>query len=302
MDDFSKQKYLVNDAIRKVLERSNETKEETDVRKLADACRHFESRANESNLQYESRISAQNLTQKKLLSKETPEQTKARQAVDSIRKVKKRAKKAAAYENSYKPNEDWNLHLDSDMIRHRNSRKNETEEKRNLRKQKDADYQKKRRWTDNERHQKRMRKKEYDQMKKRDSTAKKSAEWTEVHRQNNLQELRKSGSYYRFLYNGIPRDTFFGRSLPSPPEIADDWKWLINKIYNATTMGYEFFTQSKKAALLFQQYGLNQQDVVHVITGSHNSTLSVLGGTWILGGVCSLSDKSDIETIKHQVS
>ena len=53
------------------------------------------------------------------------------------------------------------------MIRHQNSRKNETEEKRKLRKQKDANYQKNRRWKDKERLQKRMRKKEYDQMKKK---------------------------------------------------------------------------------------------------------------------------------------
>ena len=35
--------------------------------------------------------------------------------------------------------------------RHQNSRKNETEEKRKLRKQKDANYQKNRRWKDKER-------------------------------------------------------------------------------------------------------------------------------------------------------
>ena len=61
--------------------------------------------------------------------------------------------------------------------------------------------------------------------------------------------------------------------------------------------------RAQKAALLFQQYGLNQHDVdvVHVITGSQNSTQSFLEGTWILSGVCSLSDKSDVETIKHEV-
>ena len=42
----------------KTLERSNETKEKTEIQQLADACKHFESRGNESNLQYKSRIAA----------------------------------------------------------------------------------------------------------------------------------------------------------------------------------------------------------------------------------------------------
>ena len=302
MDSSAKQEYLLKEANRKSLERSKETAEKRESRKLVDACKHLESRENESNLKHISRTTLQNERQKLLLSKETLEQKKVRQDADSLRKVEKRAKKASAYENSSDPNKDWNLKLNADMTRHYNSRKNETDEKKKLRKERDAKYQKNKRLTEKESKEKRRKKRDYNQKRKINSAAKKSEEWSKIHRQNNLEQLKESGSYYRFLCNGKPRSTFFGRSLPTQPEIVGDWKWLINEIYNRTAMGSDFYSQSKKAALVFQNYGLIHHDIVHIITGRHNSTLMTLGGAWIIGGICSLSDVTDVETIKHQVS
>ena len=157
MDGLAKQQYLLEDANRKSLERSKQTTEEKRMRQLVDACRHLESRANESNLEHESRKALQNERQKHLLSKETLEQTKVRQAADSHRKAEKTAKIAMAYENSFDPNKDWNLRLNTDMIRHYNSRNNETDEKKRLRKEKDAKYQRNKRLTEQGSKEKRKR-------------------------------------------------------------------------------------------------------------------------------------------------
>ena len=68
-------------------------------------------------------------------------------------------------------------------------------------------------------------------------------------------------------------------------------------------MGQDFFHQSKQFASLLQHYGIGQYDVIHVISGNYNSALIVLGASWIIGAICSLSDVSvDVEAIKHQVS
>ena len=66
--------------------------------------------------------------------------------------------------------------------------------------------------------------------------------------------------------------------------------------------GSEFYSLSKKYALLFKQFGLVTNDVVHIIVSTNNYILGVLGGVWMIAGICSLSDVSkDEEVIKHQV-
>ena len=111
------------------------------MRRLADATRHHDFRSEEMTDEYQSRILAQNERQKRLLSQETLDEKKTRQKADTTRKVVKRAAKAAAFENSFQPNKDWNAKMDADMERHTKSRAAETVKMKTQRKDKDNAYQ-----------------------------------------------------------------------------------------------------------------------------------------------------------------
>ena len=68
-------------------------------------------------------------------------------------------------------------------------------------------------------------------------------------------------------------------------------------------MGSQFFALSKKLALTFQNIGLVKGDVVHFVIGNHNHNIAILGGVWMIGGICSFSDlTTNIKVIEHQVS
>ena len=174
-----------------------------------------------------------------------------------------------------------------------------------LRKEKVKKYQKIKRLklTSEQKNQIRFAKWEDQRMRRKDEKVENSEKWTDIFRHNNLKELKESGSYFYFLHDFQPRTTFFGRSLPTITETDGDWKWLDNKIFDVTTMGQDFFHLSQQFALLFQHHGIGWFDVIHVITRNFNSALIVLGASWIIGAICSLSDISvDVEAIKHQVS
>ena len=100
-----------------------------------------ETRAEELHILHQSRLDEQRKRQHQLRLKQTPAEVKSIQVSNASKKVLKRAAKAGAFENSYSPNEDWNKKLDTDMVRHQKSRALESDEKRKLRKEKDADYQ-----------------------------------------------------------------------------------------------------------------------------------------------------------------
>ena len=89
---------------------------------------------------------------------ETPAMVKARQESDASNRSIKRSLKAAAFENSCTPNEDWNNRLDTDMLRNQKSRALESNQKKQLRKEKDASYQKKKRSEFSDQQRKEIRK------------------------------------------------------------------------------------------------------------------------------------------------
>ena len=71
-----------------------------------------------------------------LRSNQTPKELKASQVANTSAKVLKIASKAAGFENTYTPNQDWNTKLDTDMLRHEKSRSLESDEARKVRRQK----------------------------------------------------------------------------------------------------------------------------------------------------------------------
>ena len=85
--------------------------------------------------------------------------------------------------------------------------------------------------------------------------------------------------------------------------MVQDWKFLHNKINNEIMTGEEFYTLSKKIAVILKNHGLEMNDVVHLMIGNCNMTFGILGGIWYIGGICSLSDTiTDVEVIKEQVN
>ena len=100
------------------MKRSNESEENSKIRGLVDATRHFDKRSEETEEEHESRLFQQNVRQKELLSRETPDERKSRQNADSDRKASKRAAGAAAYEDTYKPMKNWSDWINSDTSRH----------------------------------------------------------------------------------------------------------------------------------------------------------------------------------------
>ena len=295
---------LENDAQQKALQRSQETKDERELRLLVNASRAVDVRANETKDEHLERLAQQNKRQKALRAMETPDMVKARQESDASNKSIKRSLKAAAFEDSLNPNLDWNSKLDSDMIRHQKSRALETEEESNKRKERDVMYQRNKRDNLSEQQRKIINQKkiEYGGWKRNDLKERNSEKWSEIHRQNNLLPLQKHGSYFKFLVQGDARTSFYGQKLPTATN-ASEWIWLENKITGDNIMGSEFHLLSKKFAVSFKQVGLEKGDVVHLITGNCNETIGILGGIWILGGVCSLSSMTtDVKTIETQVS
>ena len=101
----------------------------------------------------------QNQRQKDLLSRESSDERKSRQAADNERHILKRAAGAAAYENMDMPGQDWvtwlslntdrtpkwHAALDADRDRKSKSRAAEPDAKKELRKSKDAMYQREKR-------------------------------------------------------------------------------------------------------------------------------------------------------------
>ena len=68
-------------------------------------------------------------------------------------------------------------------------------------------------------------------------------------------------------------------------------------------MGLDFYELSKTMAILLKQYGLSTGDVVHLILENNDHILTLLGGIWILGGICSISPVStNTKAIEYQVS
>ena len=145
MNESAKQEYLDKDSERKTNERSKESEESTKLRRLVDATRHIEAREEESEVEHKSRITEQNARQKSLRSKQTPVELKASQVANTSAKVLKIALKAAAFENTCTPNQDWNTKLDTDLLRHEKSRSLESDVARKVRKQKDKLYQRNKR-------------------------------------------------------------------------------------------------------------------------------------------------------------
>ena len=140
MSTATRQSYLDQDAVRKEIERSKESNEETDLCNLVDATRKFDKRAMETEREHKARIFKQQTRQIKLRADETLEKRIMRQESDAARKVLRTKAKADAYESSYDPKKDWNSRLDKDMLRHQNSRAVESEEKMKVRKEKNIDY------------------------------------------------------------------------------------------------------------------------------------------------------------------
>ena len=117
-----------------------------------------------------------------------------------------------------------------------------------------------------------------------------------------MEVLRKYGSYFRFLWFGNARTHFYGQYLPQTTDVKD-WKLIVNKISNDVMMGSQFFALSKQLAFMLQNIGLVKDDVVHFVIGNHNHNIAILGGVWMIGGICSFSDlTTDIKVIEHQVS
>ena len=304
MDVSAKQEYLDKDSERKTNERSQESEETTKIRRLVDATRHTEAREEESEDEHQSRISKQNARQKSLRSKQTSKELKASQVANASARVLRTASKAAAFENTYTPNQDWNKKLDKELLRQEKLRSLETVKAKAVRKEKDKLYQRNKRagLSGQEKNKIKQGRIEYIQDKRTHEKEINSEKWSEIHRQRNLEVLRKYGSYVRFLLFGNARTTFYGQYLPQTSDVKD-WKLLVNKISNDVMMGSQFFALSKKLALMFQNIGLVKDDVVHFVIGNHNHNIAILGGVWIIGGICSFSDlTTDINVIEHQVS
>ena len=284
--------------------RSQESDEEIKLRRIADASRHVDIREEETSDEHQSRITIQKQRQTQLRIKETSQEKKARQNSESESKVFKRAAKAGAFDKSYNPNKDWNSKLDADMVRQQKTRELETDQQKMLRREKDKSYQQAKRagFSNQEKNTIRQEKIQFMRDKRREDKAIRSEEWSEIHRQKNIEILREHGSYLRFLLSGKARTHFYGQYLPFSTEVKD-WKFLENQISNDTMMGSELYSLSRKFALMFQNFGLVKNDVVHVVIGTHINNIAILAGLWMIGGICSFSDvPKDEITIEHQVS
>ena len=304
MNVSAKQEFFDKDSERKTNERSQESEETTKIRRLVDATRHTEAREEESEDEHQSRISNQNERQKLLRSKQTLKELKASQVENASARVLRTASKAAAFENTNTPNQDWNKKLDKELLRQEKLRSLETVKAKAVRKEKDKLYQRNKRagLSGQEKNKIKQGRIEYIQDKRTHEKEINSEKWSEIHRQRNLEVLRKYGSYVRFLLFGNARTTFYGQYLPQTSDVKD-WKLLVNKISNDVMMGSQFFALSKKLALMFQNIGLVKDDVVHFVIGNHYHNISILAGVWMIGGICSFSDMTtDINVIEHQVS
>ena len=304
MNLSAKQEYLDKDSERKTNERAKESEESTKLRRLVDATRHVEAREEESEDEHKSRITKQNARQKSLRSNQTPKELKASQIANASAKVLKTALKAAAFENTYTPNQDWNTKLDKDLMLHEKSRSLESDKAKKVRREKDKLYQRNKRagLSGQEKNKIKRGRIEYIRDKRTHEKEIKSEKWIEIHRQRNLQILRKYESYFRFLRFGNARTHFYGQFLPTTTEVKD-WILLDNKISDDILMGSQFYALSKKLAFMFQNICLVKDDVVHVVIGNHNHNIAILGGVWMIGGICSFSDiTTNIKVIEHQVS
>ena len=284
--------------------RSQESEEEIKMRRIADASRNVDMREEETSDEHQSRIAIQKHRQEQLRIKETPQEKKERQNSENESKVFKRAAKAGAFEKSYNPNKDWNSKLDADMVRQQKRRDIETDEQKKVRRDKDNCYQQVKRagFSNQEKNNIKQEKIKSMHDKRREDKAIRSGEWIEIHRQKNIDQLREHGSYLRFLLSGKARTHFYGQYLPQTTDVKD-WKLIVNKISNDVMMGSQFFALSKQLAFMFQNIGLVKNDVVHFVIGNHNHNIAVLGGVWIIGGICSFSElTTNIKVIEHQVS
>ena len=192
-----------------------------------------------------------------LRSKETAEQTKKRQTSDTLSKLKKQAAKAAGFEKSFNPNDDWNYKLNTDMIRKHNKRTAESDLERKARKERDAIYQRKKlsKLSETEMRKLKQNKAKAQRLKRATEKEEQSKLWSNIHRQNKLQPLLKCGSYLKFLCNSDPRTSFYGQALPEVKELCD-WKWIVNDVTDENMTKLEFFELSKKFATFFSQLEL----------------------------------------------
>ena len=101
------------------------------------------------------------------------------------------------------------------------------------------------------------------------------------------------------MWSGDARQSFYGSSLPSIKDV-DEWKWLQNNVSKQIMMSSDFRFLSEKYAIIFHQYGLSRNDVVHIMVESHNHVFGALGGIWMIGGIISFTDVSTNETILEQ--
>ena len=304
IDKSQWENHLKTEKERLSTKRSQESDEEIKLRRIADASRHVDIREEETSDEHQSRIAIQKHRQEQLRIKETTQEKKARQNSENESKVFKRAAKAGAFEKSYNPNKDWNSKLDADMVRHQKSRVLETDKQKKLRREKDKSYQQTKRagFSNQEKNTIRQEKIQFMRDKRREDKAIRSEEWSEIHKQKNIELLREHGSYLRFLLSSKARTHFYGQYLPSATEVKE-WKFLENQISNDIMMGSELYSLSRKFAFMFQNFGLVKNDVAHVVIGMHINNIAILAGLWMIGGICSFSDvPKDAMTIEHQVS
>ena len=321
-DEEKRKTRLFKDSERKTARRSEESPESTHFRKLEDATRHFEQRAAETEKQSQKRRSKQKLRQEQLRSKESADDQRLRQHADAERKMFRREVMSSDSDG------DWNSWLDKDRDRHRESRLNETDEKKKIRKEKDAEYQKNKRA--NESHQERWERQtqdsKYQHRKRWDDRNDWQTKAAERHfqrfgnrplREVLLDPLREAGSYFIYLLKAVrynlklpssshswQRDSLRGanRTPHDDAEKAEkiikqcesnpteDWKWIQNNISKEFLMASQFEILSKKFAVFFNQIGIGKNDVVHFIVSDHIYTLPAIGGLWTIGAIGSLTN------------
>lgn len=90
----------------------------------------------------------------------------------------------------------------------------------------------------------------------------------------------EGGSFYNHLCNAVRRNI----------EDSGDWIWLENRLNGDQMNASQFEHLSKKFAVIFKDFNIGKNDVMHLVVGNHNYTYAALGGMWILGGIGSLGD------------
>ena len=139
------------------------------------------------------------------------------------------------------------------MLRHQNSRDSETEEKKLQRKKKDKEYQREKRSLESL-HDKNVRKQkdvEYRYLKRIEEKEANSKKWLEIHRQRNLEPLKKHGLYFRYLLFGTPQEYHFMVNL-----------YQLSKILNLLMIGNGLKTEPQKKYSWHRNFKWYQKDML----------------------------------------